>query len=167
MGDHWYCQIFGEVWGPESWDDLVSMASRGVLGRGDKVKQGLEMDWVRADSVVGLFVSRPPNDETDFEIALPVSTQADKSELPSDDADFDLAAPVVEQTADETDFECSQQDNVWSKTVNPPADGADFELAPPTGPAPPEAQATNGEEKKQPKRPLLGEAVIPAAGGGL
>ena len=55
MSTEWFCRIMGEEWGPMSALELFAVARRGRLTRDDVVREGLHGDWVRAETVGGLF----------------------------------------------------------------------------------------------------------------
>jgi hypothetical protein len=55
MSTQWFCRIMGELWGPMSALELFAVARRGRLTRDDVVREGLHGDWVRAETVGGLF----------------------------------------------------------------------------------------------------------------
>jgi len=55
MSTQWYCRIMGEEWGPMSALELFAVARRGRLTRDDVVREGRHGDWVRAETVGGLF----------------------------------------------------------------------------------------------------------------
>ncbi|MFM9962599.1 MAG: DUF4339 domain-containing protein [Planctomycetaceae bacterium] len=55
MSDEWFCRILGSVLGPLSWDELSAMAREQSLISNDFVRQGREGEWIKANSVEGLF----------------------------------------------------------------------------------------------------------------
>jgi hypothetical protein len=55
MSTQWFCRIMGEVWGPMSALELYTVGRRGRLSRDDFVRNGFNGDWVRAETVHGLF----------------------------------------------------------------------------------------------------------------
>jgi hypothetical protein len=55
MTEQWFCRIMGEQWGPMSALELYAVARRGRLTRDDVVRKGFNGDWVRAETVDGLF----------------------------------------------------------------------------------------------------------------
>jgi GYF domain 2 len=55
MSAQWFCRIMGEEWGPMSAMELCAVARRGRLTRDDVVRNGFDGDWVRAETVCGLF----------------------------------------------------------------------------------------------------------------
>lgn len=128
VGSTWYCEVLGNELGPFTWADLLEMAQRGQLTRTQQVRQEREADWSLAEQIPGLFVGR---EETGSEVAVPLSTQAVKSELSPDDVDFDVAATVVRSNRDDTEFEVSKIENRPAETTVSPSDDADFELSRP------------------------------------
>jgi hypothetical protein len=59
MAEQWFCRIMAEQWGPMSALELHAVARRGRLTRDDVVRNGLSGDWVRAETVDGLFDGTP------------------------------------------------------------------------------------------------------------
>jgi hypothetical protein len=59
MAEQWFCRIMGEQWGPMSSPELYAVARRGRLTRDDVVRNGFNGDWVRAETVDGLFDGNP------------------------------------------------------------------------------------------------------------
>jgi hypothetical protein len=55
MSTQWFCRIMGEEWGPMSALELYAVARRGRLTRDDVVRNGFNGDWVRAETICGLF----------------------------------------------------------------------------------------------------------------
>ena len=60
MSSQWFCRIMGDVWGPMSAMELFAVARRGRLTRDDVVRNGTDGDWVRAETVFGLFDGAAP-----------------------------------------------------------------------------------------------------------
>ena len=59
MSTQWFCRIMGDEWGPMSAMELMAVARRGRMTRDDLVRHGVNGDWVRADTVRGLFDGPP------------------------------------------------------------------------------------------------------------
>jgi hypothetical protein len=55
MVDEWYYRLLGTEFGPVSFDLIFERARGGDLKPDDELRHGSEREWVRADSVVGLF----------------------------------------------------------------------------------------------------------------
>lgn len=148
MSGNWYCLIFGEELGPMSWDDLVSMAAHGTLGKRERVRQGADAEWLAAELVPGLFSSNTAGQATqsandlDFETAEPAPRTTD------DDTEFEMTpsatreAPVqIEESPADTDFDFA------AAPTNPDGD-AEFDDA--GGPPPSRAAlapAASSDEK--------------------
>jgi hypothetical protein len=64
MAEQWFCRIMGEQWGPMSALELYAVARRGRLTRDDVVRNGFNGDWVRAETVNGLFDGTPISTKT-------------------------------------------------------------------------------------------------------
>ncbi len=180
MGDNWYCMIFGEELGPMSWDDLAAMAAHGTLGKRERVKQGANAQWLRAELVPGLFpaeITPEPSNDLDFEINESVRPASDgdtdfeisvqhpvpvESEASTAETDFDGAVAGRSGTDDDTDFDIAAP--VASRTPVEPtaAAGADFDFAPPVKPAPAEEEANETDwDASAPAPP--GAVVAPAS----
>jgi hypothetical protein len=142
MGGNWYCVIFGEEFGPISWDDLVALAAHGTLGKHERVKQGADAEWVAAESVPALFSSAAtaiPSaaasqageidaaDDTDFEISGQPAHSPPEAE-PADDLEFDICAPVSAGSHEKSRAEASSAETDFDLGV--PAAPSSVELAP-------------------------------------
>ena len=55
MGSRWFCRVLGEELGPLEFRNLREMVQAGTLREDDRVRRELAREWVRADSVIGLF----------------------------------------------------------------------------------------------------------------
>lgn len=152
MGENWYCLIFGEELGPMSWDDLLSMAAHGTLGRREQVRQAPESEWIAAESVPGLFSTGPSTqapsadtgtqpsavDDTDFQVDAP-RTLASAPPVTDEDADFELASSVGPIHQQESDFDVAGQAHDRVEAVEAHSNELDFDLAAPL-PAEPAAR---------------------------
>lgn len=54
----WYCRVLGQEIGPVGMEDLRSLVASKQLGPTDKVRQGVDAEWVAARTVAGLFPKR-------------------------------------------------------------------------------------------------------------
>ncbi len=54
MADQWFYRMFGEDFGPVSFEKLREMADKGTVGADDEVRSEGSDRWMRADSVEGL-----------------------------------------------------------------------------------------------------------------
>lgn len=55
MASQWFYRIFGEEFGPSSFQDMAELVRKGTLTEEDSVRRAESRDWVRARDVVGLF----------------------------------------------------------------------------------------------------------------
>lgn len=55
MSSRWFCRVLGEDLGPLEFRNLREMVRAGTLCEDDQVRRELAREWVRADSVIGLF----------------------------------------------------------------------------------------------------------------
>ena len=71
----WYYQLFGEVFGPVTWDSMVELATSGQLGQSDLVRDGEQAaGWQPADQVAGLFAAETASAESDLDQMLASNT---------------------------------------------------------------------------------------------
>ena len=54
MTDQWFYRMFGEDFGPVSFEKLREMADQGTIGAGDEVRSASSNSWVMAEAVNGL-----------------------------------------------------------------------------------------------------------------
>ncbi|HEY4232655.1 MAG TPA: DUF4339 domain-containing protein [Lacipirellulaceae bacterium] len=80
MSTQWFCRIMGEEWGPMSALELYAVARRGRLTRDDVVRNGFNGDWVRAETVRGLFDGLP---STTISRRISVSARGRQSPRPA------------------------------------------------------------------------------------
>ena len=57
MSDQWFYRMFGEDFGPVSFDKLCEMAEKGTVAADDEVRSERSLNWVTAGSVDGLGLS--------------------------------------------------------------------------------------------------------------
>ena len=70
--NQWYCQINGLTSGPFTKDEVKFLALRGQLSRSDRVRKETEGEWVKADSLTGLFdETRRPAARTSNRVVSP------------------------------------------------------------------------------------------------
>jgi uncharacterized protein DUF4339 len=73
--NQWYCQLQGLTSGPFTKEEVKFLALRGKLSQNDRVRKGTEGEWVRADSLKGLFEETPrPAARTPNRVVSPLVT---------------------------------------------------------------------------------------------
>lgn len=179
MGDNWYCMIFGEEWGPMSWDDLANMAAHGMLGRRERVKQGADAGWTTAELVPGLFPDVPampandPNirrepsslDDTDVKVAASPHSASAPSQTMSEDADFDLAPSVRPASSDGSEFDVAGPTETLSAETS--AGEAEHVLGDTASAAPSRAERSGSEIGRRPAEAPQAKKKREKTGSGL
>src|SRR5690606_34327451 len=59
MADEWYYQIFGEQFGPVTFQKLQDLVHAGTVGESDEVREGLNGPWCEWRSVAGRVAEQP------------------------------------------------------------------------------------------------------------
>ena len=84
----WYYQVFGELFGPISFDDLVELAKNHTLSADDDVRFGENGAWRRAGSIGQLMAHLPfqaGKNAFSVEVAKPAIVEAPEDEFDLDD----------------------------------------------------------------------------------
>ncbi len=92
----WYYQVFGELFGPISFDDLVELAKNHTLSADDDVRFGENGAWRRAGSIGQLMAHLPfqaGKNAFSVEVAKPAVVEA-----PEDDFDLDENVTLKQST---------------------------------------------------------------------